>query len=405
MKNAAFVTQSAREQSNFYVSARISTSLPTFAKLDETKLRKWKKSADNFQKEAISEELKSKLVQLKTLKEELCNICDEIRSNYSNIRRIAIIRILSSLRKSQFQSLMKTHAQKFFSLDLQESRRRQTYLTTYHPTTYHSSRNLSFAEDYNLQYLNKYLLERFKQASKRLIGNWNHSASIRLQERPCLYHLEIHCFKLHRKTQFNTCPPKALLQAINNLKRRDDIVITKPDKGSGVVVMGKADYVRLLCDASVRDSTKFTQCSTERQKARGRPFKYYHLLLEKENKLNIKVHSILPKSLADALCPKDSRLAHLYGLPKTHKPELSMRPILSAIGTYSYPLAKWLEEKLKPLSTTSYTISDIYQFSQDIRNTSIDVVHIMVSYDVTALFTNVPQCSRNHHNTCGENFQ
>ena len=47
--------------------------------------------------------------------------------------------------------------------------------------------------------------------------------------------------------------------------------------------MGKADYVRLLCDAPVRDSTKFTQCSTERQKARGRPFKYYNPLLEKEN--------------------------------------------------------------------------------------------------------------------------
>ena len=236
--------------------------------------------------------------------------------------------------------------------------------------------------------------ERFKQASKWLIGNWT-TASIRLQLRPCLYHLEIHCFKLHRKTQSNTCPPKALLQAINNLKRRDEIVITKPDKGSGVVVMGKADYVRLLCDASVRDSTKFTQCSTERQKARGRPPKYYHPLLEKENEQNIKVNSIFLKSLADALCPKDSRLAHLYGLPKTHKPELSMRPILSAIGTYSYPLAKWLEEKLKPLSTNSAN-------STNIRNTSIDVDHILVSY---ALFTNVPQCSRNHHSTCGENFQ
>ena len=26
------------------------------------------------------------------------------------------------------------------------------------------------------------------------------------------------------------------------LKKRDDIVITKPDKGSGVVVMDKSDY-------------------------------------------------------------------------------------------------------------------------------------------------------------------
>ena len=63
--------------------------------------------------------------------------------------------------------------------------------------------------------------------------------------------------------------------------------------------------------------------------------------------------------------------------------------MLSATGTYNYPLAKWLEEKLKPLSTNAYTISDLFQFSQDIRNTSVDADHILVSYDVTALFTNV----------------
>ena len=41
-------------------------------------------------------------------------------------------------------------------------------------------------------------------------------------------------------------PSKTLLKSINKLKKRDDIVITKPDKGSGVVVVDKSDYVRLL---------------------------------------------------------------------------------------------------------------------------------------------------------------
>lgn len=85
------------------------------------------------------------------------------------------------------------------------------------------------------------------------------------------------------------------------------------------------------------------------------------------------------KIIADSLCPKGSRLPHLYGLPKTHKPELSMRPILLATNTYNYPLAKWLEEKLKPLSTNAYTISDIFQFSEDIRNIPVDADHILVS--------------------------
>ena len=52
-------------------------------------------------------------------------------------------------------------------------------------------------------------------------------------------------------------PPKALLEAIEQLKRRDDIVITKPDKGSGVVVMDRSEYLRLLSEASVNDTSKF----------------------------------------------------------------------------------------------------------------------------------------------------
>ncbi|PFX34113.1 Glucose-6-phosphate translocase [Stylophora pistillata] len=85
-----------------------------------------------------------------------------------------------------------------------------------------------------------------------------------------------------------------------------------------------------------------------------------------------------------------SRLAHLYGLPKTHKENLSMRPILSATGTYNYALAKWLDDKLKPLSSNRYTISDTFSFADEIQNLVIDENDILVSYDVTSLFTNVP---------------
>ena len=54
---------------------------PTFAKVDETKLRKWKKSSEDFQNQVVNEELKSKQAQLKIIREELRNINDEIRLN------------------------------------------------------------------------------------------------------------------------------------------------------------------------------------------------------------------------------------------------------------------------------------------------------------------------------------
>ena len=67
-----------------------------------------------------------------------------------------------------------------------------------------------------------------------------------------------------------------------------------------------------------------------------------------------------------------------------------MRPIVSATGTYNYALAKWLDEKLKPLSVNRYTISDTFSFAEEIQNLVIDGDEILVSFDVTSLFTNVP---------------
>ena len=185
-------------------------------------------------------------------------------------------------------------------------------------------------------------------------------------------------------------PPKSLQRALNQLKQRDDIVITKPDEGTGVVVMNKGDYIRLLSEASIDDEDKFKLVNPDQPKMRGRPIKHYHPLLLKEKELEKTVREILLENEAVRVYEKGSRLAHLYGLSKTHKSKLSMRPILSAVGTYNYKLARWLDIALKPLSVNKSTISDPLKFAEKIRQTNITADDILVSYDVSSLFTNVP---------------
>ena len=148
--------------------------------------------------------------------------------------------------------------------------------------------------------------------------------------------------------------------------------------------------MRLLRQASIADTSQFTPINPNRPKTRGRPSKHFHPLLQKEKELKAALHQVLPEKLAESLSPKGSRLAHLYGLPKTHKPTLSMRSILSASGTYNYKLAKWLGEKLKPLSVNQYIIDDPLGFSKEIRKHPVLEDDILVSYDFTSLFTNVP---------------
>jgi len=67
-----------------------------------------------------------------------------------------------------------------------------------------------------------------------------------------------------------------------------------------------------------------------------------------------------------------------------------MCPILSAMGTYNYKLAKWLSKKLKPLSVNEHTISDIFLSADELQEMEINEHDLLVLYDVSSVFTNVP---------------
>ena len=68
-----------------------------------------------------------------------------------------------------------------------------------------------------------------------------------------------------------------------------------------------------------------------------------------------------------------------------------MQPILSATNTYSYALAKGLDNMLEPLSLNQHTVTDIFDFVDELpRDINITPGDLLVSYDVSSLFTNVP---------------
>ena len=60
--------------------------------------------------------------------------------------------------------------------------------------------------------------------------------------------------------------------------------------------------------------------------------------------------------------------------------------------TYNYKLAKWLDEKLKPVSVNDHTINDVLNFVDALHDMEVDDHSILVScvIDVASLFTNVP---------------
>ena len=70
------------------------------------------------------------------------------------------------------------------------------------------------------------------------------------------------------------------------------------------------------------------------------------------------------------LSPSGSRLENKYGLAKVHKivtdDRPCFRPILSAICTPTYKLAKFLIPMVEPLTTNECTIKDSFIFAEEV---------------------------------------
>ena len=88
--------------------------------------------------------------------------------------------------------------------------------------------------------------------------------------------------------------------------------------------------------------------------------------------------------LTGAVAPK------FYGLPKIHKRDIPLRPIVSSRGSINYEVAKELSSILRPLVGSSpHHIKNTADFVQQLKGITLEANDSMVSYDVSALFTSV----------------
>ena len=77
--------------------------------------------------------------------------------------------------------------------------------------------------------------------------------------------------------------------------------------------------------------------------------------------LDLANQNILARDVYDRVRPTGSQRPRMYGLPKTHKEDIPLRPILSMIGSSQHELAKWLAEILAPVLKlySSYSVKDL----------------------------------------------
>ena len=177
---------------------------------------------------------------------------------------------------------------------------------------------------------------------------------------------------------------KRMSDILSKLGKNDNLYISKPDKGNGIVILNRSDYVAKM-ENVLSDSSKFVSvnenCYKLTQRLESRLNKAL-LTLFKANKID--------KATYDRIRAVGSSPGKLYGLPKTHKTGVPVRPILSAVTCHNYKLAKFLVPLLSPLASSDFTVTDVFSFAKEIQERTDLNRQFMISLDIESLFTNVP---------------
>ena len=188
--------------------------------------------------------------------------------------------------------------------------------------------------------------------------------------------------KAEQETKSNNQEFKHIDRTLRSLKLDQSIIITKPDKGRGTVIMDKSDYICKM-QSILQDETTF-KC-IDHDPTLVNEDRLIRLLLR------LKKEGFITNAEYNLAKPVDSRAARLYGQPKLHKPEQNypLRPVMSAIKTVGYGLGRMLSNRLSHLRKSPYVIKDSFDFLNKIKS-SKNVSKTMISFDVVSLFTCVP---------------
>ena len=169
------------------------------------------------------------------------------------------------------------------------------------------------------------------------------------------------------------------MRALKELRENSDIIVLSADKGNATVVMNTSDYnskiSNILKDPAYKphpnDPTTYLEKTTKS--------KIVASSINDDTK-----KSLIPREKSSC-CPK------LYGLPKIHKDGAPLRPIVSSINSPTYKLAQFLAKILQPTAErcASY-VRNSQHFIERVKDIVLDPTDLLISFDVTSLFTMIP---------------
>ena len=101
----------------------------------------------------------------------------------------------------------------------------------------------------------------------------------------------------------------------------------------------------------------------------------------------------ISEQVYEAIRPTGSQRPCMYGLPKIHKKDVPLRPILPMTESAQHQIAKWLTSLLQPVlqNLSSNFVSDSFTFVKEVKKFTFSPSSVFLCFfDISSLFTNVP---------------
>ena len=167
--------------------------------------------------------------------------------------------------------------------------------------------------------------------------------------------------------------------------KENNLLAIPYDKGIGICVMEKNVYQQKL--DHIISLPQFEKVLPTRKNEK------HPVLKEQERVVDIlktmKENGEIDDILFNSMKPRGSQPARLYGLAKVHKEGVPMRPVLSMPGSAYHRVALKVTEWLSVVEECKIN-SSTNSISQSLGSIQLDEHEVVVSFDVTSLYTNVP---------------
>ena len=175
---------------------------------------------------------------------------------------------------------------------------------------------------------------------------------------------------------------KEEMVAMKQLKTDRNCMVLMADKGFALVVMDRSDYIRKAKELLEDTNTYRTIQSDPTSRLKN---KLVNILRR------IKADTGIQENTYRKMYPTGVSPPKFYGLPKIHKKNIPLRPIVSSIGSVSCGVAKELARIIKPLMGCSqHHVNNSKQYADEMKEIKLEEEECITSYDVTALFTSIP---------------